>query len=59
MNRNERHIPLVHLGNIFHRAHHSDEAAIVLHMAIDHHLHSPKAHVTLGNVYATLAFYNV
>ncbi|XP_076045248.1 tetratricopeptide repeat protein 17 isoform X2 [Oratosquilla oratoria] len=57
--RNLRYIPLVHLGNVLHRARRSDEAALVLHAAIDHNRHSPVAHITLGNVYATLSFYNV
>lgn len=57
--RQYRYIPQVHLGNILHRARHSDEAALVLHAAIDHYRHSPVAHITLGNVYATLSFYNV
>ncbi|XP_027224243.2 tetratricopeptide repeat protein 17 [Penaeus vannamei] len=57
--RNYRYIPMVHLGNILHRARRSDEAVLVLHAAIDHYRHSPVAHITLGNVYATLAFYNV
>lgn len=57
--RNFRYIPKVHLGNILHRARRSDEAVLVLHAAVDHHRTSPIAHITLGNVYATLAFYNV
>lgn len=57
--RNYRYIAKVHLGNILHRARRSDEAVLVLHAAIDHYRHSPVAHITLGNVYATLAFYNV
>ncbi|XP_068207813.1 tetratricopeptide repeat protein 17 [Palaemon carinicauda] len=57
--RNYRYIPQVHLGNILHRSRRSDEAVLVLHAAIDHYRHSPVAHITLGNVYATLAFYNV
>ncbi|KAK4302085.1 hypothetical protein Pmani_025813 [Petrolisthes manimaculis] len=57
--RNYRYIPKVHLGNILHRARRSDEAVLVLHAAVDHHRTSPVAHITLGNVYATLAFYNV
>ncbi|KAK8402915.1 hypothetical protein O3P69_000887 [Scylla paramamosain] len=57
--RHFRYIPKVHLGNILHRARRSDEAVLVLHAAIDHFRNSPMAHITLGNVYATLAFYNV
>ena len=47
-----RHIPLVSLGNVLHRAKSSEEAAIVIHAAIDVAPDVPISHYTLGNIYA-------
>ncbi|RWS19182.1 Tetratricopeptide repeat protein 17-like protein, partial [Leptotrombidium deliense] len=55
---NYKHIPLASLGNVLHRAHHSEEAAIVMHHAIDVSSENPISHFTLGNIYAVLADYN-
>ncbi|MCL4120592.1 UNVERIFIED_CONTAM: hypothetical protein GTU68_050944 [Idotea baltica] len=56
--REYRYIPLFHLGNILHRSHESEDAAIVLHMALDHHKRSAIIHEMLGCVYATVGYYN-
>ncbi|RWS11143.1 Tetratricopeptide repeat protein 17-like protein [Dinothrombium tinctorium] len=55
---NYKHIPLASLGNVLHRAHHTEEAAIVMHHAIDVSSENPISHFTLGNIYAVLADYN-
>lgn len=53
-----RPVPQLSLGTILHRARAFEEAAIVLHGAIDITPDIPHAHYTLGNIYATLADYN-
>ena len=47
-----KHIPLTSLGNILHRSHRSEDAAIVLKNAVDVAPDNPGAHFTLGNIYA-------
>jgi len=51
-----KHIPLTSLGNVLHRAHASEEAAIVIHHAIDVSPESSIAHFTLGNIYAVRVY---
>ena len=53
-----RPLPQLSLATILHRARAFEEAAIVLHGAIDINPSIPHAHYTLGNIYATLADYN-
>lgn len=53
-----RPVPQLSLGTVLHRARAFEEAAIVLHGAIDITPDIPHAHYTLGNIYATLADYN-
>ena len=50
-----KYIPLTSLGNILHRAHRSEEAAIVMHNAVDVSAENPISHFTLGNIYAVSA----
>ena len=49
-----RHIPLVSMGNVLHRAKSSEEAAIVIHAAIDVAPDVTISHYTLGNIYAVI-----
>ncbi|RXG71025.1 Tetratricopeptide repeat protein 17 [Armadillidium vulgare] len=56
--REYRYVVLFHLGNILHRSHESEDAAIVLHMALDHYKRSAAIHEILGCVYATVGYYN-
>lgn len=53
-----RAIPLLSLATILHRANSFEEAAIVLHGAIDITPDIPHAHYTLANIYAVLTDYN-
>ncbi|OQR77537.1 tetratricopeptide repeat protein 17-like, partial [Tropilaelaps mercedesae] len=51
-------VALISLANVLHRARMSDEAAIVVHAAIDIAPDNAICHFTLGNIYAVLAEYN-
>jgi hypothetical protein len=51
-----KHIPMVSLGNVLHRSKNSEEAAIVMHAAIDVTPDAPISHYTLGNIYAVIYF---
>jgi hypothetical protein len=53
---NYKHIPMVSLGNVLHRSKNSEEAAIVMHAAIDVMPDAPISHYTLGNIYAVIYF---
>ncbi|XP_059487798.1 tetratricopeptide repeat protein 17 [Neocloeon triangulifer] len=54
---NNKHIGLLHLGNVFHQSKRSAEAAIILHAAIDHSSYDPESHWTLGNIYSVIGDY--
>ena len=55
--RRQKDVALVSLGNILHQVHYSDEAAVVMHAAIDISHELNVNHFTLGNIYAvTVAF---
>lgn len=56
--REHKDVALISLGNVLHRAHLSEEAAIVVHAAVDTAPDNAICHFTLGNVYAVLADYN-
>ncbi|XP_003741463.1 tetratricopeptide repeat protein 17 [Galendromus occidentalis] len=51
-------VALISLANVLHRGHRSDEAAVVVHAAIDIAPDNPICHFTLGNIYAVLGEYN-
>lgn len=51
-------VALISLANVLHRGHLSEEAAIVVHAAIDIAPDNAICHFTLGNIYAVLAEYN-
>lgn len=53
-----RPVALLSLATILHRAHSSEEAAIVLHSAIDIVPDIPHIHYTLANIYASLGDFN-
>ncbi|XP_064481070.1 tetratricopeptide repeat protein 17-like isoform X2 [Ornithodoros turicata] len=56
--REHKDVALISLGNILHRSHLSEEAAIVVHAAVDTAPDNAICHFTLGNIYAVLADYN-
>ena len=48
----QKDVALISLANILHRAHYSNEAAIVVHAALDVSKELNVNHFTLGNIYA-------
>ncbi|GIX97906.1 tetratricopeptide repeat protein 17 [Caerostris darwini] len=56
--REFKDISLINLGNILHLSHLPEEAAIVVHAAVDVAPTNAICHFTLGNIYAVLADYN-
>ncbi|XP_022250210.1 tetratricopeptide repeat protein 17-like [Limulus polyphemus] len=56
--REHKDIALISLGNVLHRAHFSEEAAVIVRAAIDIDPDNAISHYTLGNIYAVLADYN-
>lgn len=56
--REFKDVTLINLGNILHLSHMSEEAAIVVHAAVDIAPNNAICHFTLGNIYAVLADYN-
>ncbi|XP_023223356.1 tetratricopeptide repeat protein 17-like [Centruroides sculpturatus] len=56
--REHKDVALISLGNILHHAHQTEEAAIVVHAAIDIAPDNAICHFTLGNIYAVLTDYN-
>lgn len=50
---------LINLGNVLHRCHHSEEAAIVVQAAVDSAPEFALCHFTLGNIFAVrhISFY--
>ncbi|ESO91575.1 hypothetical protein LOTGIDRAFT_163300 [Lottia gigantea] len=56
--RENKDIALISLGNILHRARYSNEAAIVVHSALELSKELNVNHFTLGNIYAVLGEYN-
>jgi len=53
-NRLHKDVALVSLSNILHQVHYSDEAAIVIHAAIDISRELAISYFTLGNIYAVI-----
>jgi len=53
-NRLHKDVALVSLSNILHQVHYSDEAAIVIHAAIDISRELAINYFTLGNIYAVI-----
>ncbi|KAG1652458.1 Tetratricopeptide repeat protein 17 [Nymphon striatum] len=53
-----RDLCLFNLANILHMAHQSEEAAIIMHNAIDMQSNVAVYHYVLGTIYAVLADYN-
>ncbi|XP_041366225.1 tetratricopeptide repeat protein 17-like isoform X2 [Gigantopelta aegis] len=56
--RYQKDVALISLANILHRARYSNEAAIVVHAALDVSKELNVNHFTLGNIYAVLGEYN-
>ncbi|XP_033752791.1 tetratricopeptide repeat protein 17-like [Pecten maximus] len=56
--RHQKDVALISLANVLHRARYSNEAAIVVHAALDISKERNVNHFTLGNIYAVLAEYN-
>ena len=56
--RMQKDVALISLANVLHRTRYSNEAAIVVHAALDVSKELNVNHFTLGNVYAVLAEYN-
>ncbi|KAL4224492.1 Tetratricopeptide repeat protein 17 [Mactra antiquata] len=56
--RKKSDVALISLANVLHRAQKSNEAAIVVHTAIDVSRELNVNHFTLGNIYAVLGEYN-
>ncbi|VDH90415.1 Hypothetical predicted protein [Mytilus galloprovincialis] len=51
--RHQKDVALISLANILHRARYSNEAAVVVHAALDVSKELNVNHFTLGNIYAT------
>ncbi|ELU07397.1 hypothetical protein CAPTEDRAFT_113465 [Capitella teleta] len=56
--RLHKDVALISLANLLHRARYSNEAAIIVHAALDVSQELNVNHFTLGNIYAVLAEYN-
>ncbi|XP_078670325.1 tetratricopeptide repeat protein 17-like isoform X6 [Branchiostoma floridae x Branchiostoma belcheri] len=56
--REHRDVALLNLANILHRAHYSEEAAVVTHASLDISRDFNVKYFHLGNVYAVLSEYN-
>ncbi|KAK3103819.1 hypothetical protein FSP39_022148 [Pinctada imbricata] len=56
--RNQKDVALISLANVLHRARYSNEAAVVVHAALDVSKELNVNHFTLGNIYAVMAEYN-
>ncbi|KAK7486422.1 hypothetical protein BaRGS_00022346, partial [Batillaria attramentaria] len=56
--RHQKDVALISLANILHRARYSNEAAILVHSALDLSRELNVNHFTLGNIYAVLGEYN-
>ncbi|XP_062591170.1 tetratricopeptide repeat protein 17-like [Saccostrea cucullata] len=56
--RLHKDVALISLANVLHRARYSNEAAIVVHAALDVSKELNVNHFTLGNIYAVMAEYN-
>ncbi|CAE1321266.1 Tetratricopeptide repeat protein 17 [Acanthosepion pharaonis] len=56
--RMQKDVALISLANVLHRARYSNEAAIVVHAALDVSKELNVNHFTLGNIYAVLGEYN-
>ncbi|XP_052798048.1 tetratricopeptide repeat protein 17-like isoform X3 [Mya arenaria] len=56
--RHQKDVALISLANVLHRAQKSNEAAIVVHAALDVSKELNVNHFTLGNIYAVLGEYN-
>ncbi|KAK3594378.1 hypothetical protein CHS0354_032887 [Potamilus streckersoni] len=56
--RQHKDVALISLANVLHRAKYSNEAAIVVHAALDISKELNVNHFTLGNIYAVLGEYN-
>lgn len=52
----QKDVALISLANILHRAHYSNEAAIVVHAALDVSQELNVNHFTLGNIYAVSGY---
>lgn len=52
-------IPLLCLGNLLHRSQHTEEAAIVVHAAVDMAPHVPINHYLLGNIYMAMLDFTI
>jgi len=50
--RQQKDVALVSLSNILHQVHYSNEAAIVIHAAVDVSRELTVNYFTLGNIYA-------
>ena len=50
--RRHKDVALISLGNVLHHARYSNEAAIVVHAALDVSKELNVNHFTLGNIYA-------
>eukprot|EP00106_Octopus_bimaculoides_P009784 XP_014777226.1 PREDICTED: tetratricopeptide repeat protein 17-like [Octopus bimaculoides] len=56
--RMQKDVALISLANVLHRARYSNEAAIVVHAALDVSKELNVNHFTLGNIYEVLGEYN-
>ena len=55
--RMQKDVALISLANVLHRARYSNEAAVVVHAALDVSKELNVNHFTLGNIYA-VSFYS-
>lgn len=55
--RMHKDVALISLANVLHRARYSNEAAIVVHAALDVSKELNVNHFTLGNIYAVSTMY--